>query len=152
MGAGLWVGALVPMSLLLVRSLGPAADSNAAMVPLALERFSGIGPFVVALLLQSGIVNAGLLVPASHWQALYSTLYGRQLLVKVALFLAMLALAAVNRLRLAPALSAAGARSTQRFPPFRRLRAAVLAETLLALLVLGVVAEMGTLAPPAAGN
>src|SRR5262249_56858630 len=68
-------------------------------------RFSTLGLISVGLLIATGIVNGWIL--AGSVPALIGTGYGRLLLAKVALFFAMVAVAAVNRLRLTPRLALA---------------------------------------------
>src|SRR3546814_6455341 len=82
-----------------------AASRGAALVPL-LRRFSTIAVPAVAILVLTGIVLA--VVQAEAPQALLDTAYGRLLLAKLAGVAALLALAAVNRLRLTPAIEADG--------------------------------------------
>jgi hypothetical protein len=73
---------------------------------------------------------------------LIGTDYGDLLLIKIALFLVMLGLAALNRFRLTPRLLAAGAAATQ------ALWWSVAAELALGLLVIWVVAVLGQTEPP----
>jgi copper resistance protein D len=75
---------------------------------------------------------------------LFGTSYGRLLLVKIALFLIMLAIAAVNRTRLTPRLVAGG---TAAGPALRQLRANALVEAVIGALILLIVAMLGTLPP-----
>jgi putative copper resistance protein D len=89
-------------------------------------------------------VNAWFLVGSVP--ALASTAYGRLLVAKLGVFAAMLALAAANRWRLTPALLAPGdalAPGDLR----RRLYRQVMVEQALGLLVLVIVAVLGTLDP-----
>lgn len=72
---------------------------------------------------------------------LVATGYGRLLLIKIGLFLAMVAIAAVNRLRLTPRLPAPAPAA------LRALRRNSLAETTLGLSVLLVVGALGTMEP-----
>jgi putative copper resistance protein D len=102
---------------------------------------------VVAVLLLSGIVNSWFLIGPVAWRAAFTTLYGRLLLIKIVLFALMLALAAVNRLRLVPKLQRA-ALASEGNAVWHALRATLIAETTLAMLVLGLVAVIGTLEPP----
>jgi len=98
----------------------------------------------VSTLAATGIVNTWVL--AGSIPALLGTDYGRLLLVKIALFLVMVATAAVNRLVLTPRLMrksdpAAGAEA------LRRLRNNSLIETAIGAIVLLIVAALGTLPP-----
>src|SRR6202011_6385255 len=101
--AGIWVGGLLPLALLLAaaRSTSDAPALDAARD--ATRRFSNLGLVSVATLLATGIVNTIFL--AGSVPALLGTPYGQLLSLKILLFLAMVAIAAVNRLKLTPRLS-----------------------------------------------
>src|SRR5437016_378144 len=86
-----WIGGLASLALLLVVTLRRQADGWTWLVQDATRRFSTLGIVSVATLLMSGIANAGILVGSLH--ALLVTDYGRLLIVKITLFVAMLALA-----------------------------------------------------------
>ena len=60
LAAGVWIGALVPLTILLWQRGSQAEPSGARLVASALERFSGIGPAVVAILILTGLVNSAL--------------------------------------------------------------------------------------------
>lgn len=91
-GAGIafWAGALVP--------LGLASRRNAPDAGEALRRFSAAIPYVVAALIAAGVVLA--VIQVESVQALWQTAYGRLLLIKLALVVPLLLLAAVNRWKL----------------------------------------------------
>jgi putative copper resistance protein D len=80
---------------------------------------------------------------------LLHSLYGWLLLAKLTLFGAMLLLAAANRWQLTPRLEAA-AYGGDAAAALRHLRLSLLVETGLAILILGLVAALGTLDPLAA--
>ena len=65
---------------------------------MATRRFSTLGLLSVGTLLATGLVNTWML--AGSLAALLETDYGRLLLPKIALFVAMVAIASINRLRL----------------------------------------------------
>ena len=139
--AGLWLGGLAPLGLLLRRAVRP---ESTAFVPLAravLPHFSQIGYAAVALSMVTGTVNSIMLV--GSFRALVSTPYGRLLSVKIVLFVAMVGLALVNRFRLMPRLSGPEAAIV----PLRTLCRSVAAEQALGLAVLAVVAVLGTWPP-----
>jgi putative copper resistance protein D len=100
--AGVWVGGLLPLALLLAGVRGAADAPALAAARDATRRFSNLGLVSVATLLATGIVNTIFL--AGSVPALLGTRYGRLLLLKIFLFLAMVAIAAVNRLKLTPQL------------------------------------------------
>jgi putative copper resistance protein D len=141
--AAAWIGMLVPLALVL-----SAAGKNAAPVVvarMATLRFSTIGVLAVATVLVTGAINTWYLVGSI--QSLISTLYGRLLLAKVALFFAMVAVAAVNRLHFTPRfVQSESATTTQRAR--QRLRLNALIETAAAVGVIGIVAVLG-IEPPA---
>jgi putative copper resistance protein D len=134
LAAGLWLGALPP---LLVLAFGPAARAARG-----LAAFSGVGPGAVAVLIASGLVNAWFLVGPGALPHLLASSYDRLLTAKLAVFAAMLGLAALNRLKLTGAIERQGAAALP------ALRASLLVETLLGLAVLALVAVLGVEAPP----
>src|SRR5207253_5378156 len=97
-----WVGALVPLALLVGVAWRNRDEPSVAIAREATLRFSTLGIVSVATLVATGAVNSWVLAGSVH--ALVGTDYGRLLLVKVALFLVMLSIATVNRLRLTPRL------------------------------------------------
>lgn len=144
LGAGAWVGALIGFVLLLWRlSRDPSLSEVLAD---GLTSFGRTGTIIVAAIMGSGLVNSWVLVTPARVLDLPSTSWGRLLLAKIALFIGMLALAAVNRWVLTPASSAT--RSTTA-PQDGRLRWTVTLETGVAILILALVAWLGTLSPPA---
>ena len=105
--AAAWVGALLPLAIVLGAARDEASPSAFAVARTATLRFSTLGIASVGTVLATGIVNTFEL--AGSWAALFGSDYGRLLLVKIALFLVMLAIAAVNRMRLTPRLVGGGA-------------------------------------------
>ena len=99
-------------------------------------RFSVLGLASVATLMITGLVNAFYLVGSVA--ALLGTDYGRLLAVKVALFVVMVAIAAINRFRLTPEL----------VPELRRLRRNAVVEIVLGAVIIAIVAKLGV-TPPA---
>lgn len=130
-GAAFWVGALAPLAAMAWRPQQP-------LLPV-LNRFSRAAIFVVALLVLSGLTLA--IVQLGSVGALIGSPYGILLSIKLALVAALLGLAALNRFRLTPAL-AADPRDT------RPLRRSVLAECVIALAILAVVAGWRFTPPP----
>ena len=145
--AAAWLGALAVLGLLLIRR--SVAKPELAALHRALAKFSGVGSAVVALLLATGLVNSWFLVGPSHLSDLLWTLYGRLLTAKVALFAAMLGLAAANRFRLTPRLGQVLGDDSEATGAVAALRGSVLLETAIAFVVLVLVSLLGTNAPPA---
>jgi putative copper resistance protein D len=140
--AGLWLGGLAPLAMLLRRALTARGAPFVPLVRLALPHFSQMGYAAVALVALTGTVNSVLLV--GSFEALLGTPYGRLLLVKIALFAAMVALALGNRFRLLPRLGDASANSAS---TLRALLRSVAIEQMLGLAILAVVAVLGTWPP-----
>jgi len=139
--AAAWVGALIPLAMFLT-----AANDESAL-PVARRatlRFSALGVVSVATLLVTGIVNSWYLVGSID--GLTGTEYGRLLQIKIALFLGMVALAAINRFHLTPAIaSAASVPMAQQ--AIRQLRRNAAIEVTGGAVVIAIVAALGTLPP-----
>jgi putative copper resistance protein D len=136
LSAGAWLGALVPLLIILV-TLPRAAGQGSAV--LALRRFSTAGHLVVAVVIATGIVNTALIlgrIPndwSSPYQALFST--------KIAVVFGLVLIALVNRYVLVPHMKKA--------PKviLRLLIAAVVFELILGVGAIGLVSVFGTLDP-----
>lgn len=140
--AAVWVGALIPLALLLSMT-GEDADTL-AVARTATLRFSTLGIASVATLLLTGSVNTWYLVGSVP--ALTESDYGRLLSVKIVLFLGMVAIAAYNWSQLTPRLvQNADAPAAQRAR--RQLRRNAAIEAALGALVICIVAVLGTLPP-----
>lgn len=138
---GAWLGALWPLALLLAAACraGDAGTAEAAFH--ATRRFSVLGMISVAAILATGAVNTWEILGTAAFSI--GTDYNRLLLVKIGLFLVMVAIAAYNRQRLTPQLAAAPGHVRA----MRRLRRNSLAEAGLGLLILAVVAVLGRMTP-----
>jgi putative copper resistance protein D len=95
LAAGAWLGSLAPL-FIAVGALAPDQGAHAA------RRFSPLGMLCVAILAGAALAQSWILI--GGLLALVGTDYGRVALVKLALLLVLLALAAANRFRHAPAL------------------------------------------------
>lgn len=129
LAAALWIGAIGWFLMALVTSADHARD--------ALERFATTGTVLVAVLVATGAINGWMLLGDVPTGTILYEAYGRLLLVKMALFGAMLLVAARNRWRLVPALP--GGRGA--------LTRSLLLELALGVIVLAAVAWLGTLSP-----
>lgn len=150
LAAGVWLGALVALAVLLWRGRRGASAKTLAALHQALENFSGVGSLVVAALLASGLVNSWFLVGLRPADQILATPYGVLLLIKIVLFGGMLLLAAANRFRHTPGLGFALADGQDSTLAMAALRRSVLLETTLAIGVLGLVSILGMLAPVSA--
>ena len=134
LAAGAWLGAL-PGFVFLLRQTNVVAE---ALRPT--RRFSLLGIICVALLVASGTANAWFLV--GDVPALIGTSYGRLLLLKLALFGAMLALAVANRWYCAVRLAEGDAKAPQ------LIRRNAIAEIVVGMLIVAIVGVLGV-TPPA---
>jgi len=150
LSAAIWVGALLMLTLLLLRSLKIASMEEAHEIAAALGRFSVFGPLVVATLLATGLINSWFLIGPGQWSSLLGSSYGLLLMAKVALFAVMLRFAVRHRYRMLPLLEQTLVQGAPLAATLRRLRTTMAIVTLLALLVLALVAVLGQLEPPVA--
>lgn len=148
LAAGAWTGALLALFLLVTRPGGRVDAVHLALTHRALHGFGTVGTIVVATLVVTGLVNAWLLVGPDNVGALGTTLYGRLLLAKLALFAVMLGLASLNRLRLTPRFEASLAAGDHR-GALGALRRSLAVETACIVAIMALVAWLGTLEPPA---
>ena len=151
LAAGVWIGALFALGLLLFRRTSGMSGEHLILSHRTLEGFSTVGTVVVALIVVSGLVNSWILIGPANILALFTTLYGQLLIAKLALFVTMLGLAWANRFRLTPALSAT-LNGGDRVGAIRALRRSLVLEAAAALVILLLVAWLGTLAPPGSGT
>jgi putative copper export protein/mono/diheme cytochrome c family protein len=138
--AGVWVGGLLPLALLLAAARRDAEAPALAAARAATRRFSALGLASVATLLATGIVNTIFL--AGSVPALLGTAYGQLLSAKILLFAAMVGIAAVNRRKLTPRLSSEFAARAM-----RQLQRNASIEASLGLATLGIVGALGTIPP-----
>jgi copper transport protein len=132
--AAFWAGALAP----LLQAIG---ELDRAAAPLV-ARFSRRALAAVTILIVAGAVIAVLQVDSLS--ALVETRYGLILIAKIGLVAGLIALAAVNKLRLTPSLARGltGAATA--------LRRTIAAEIALVLAILIATAALGTTPPPRA--
>jgi copper resistance protein D len=144
LAAGAWLGGLVPLGFILfdysMRGSQPIVE-----VERILLRFSSVGYVAVATLFVSGLVNSWFLVGSVS--SLLTTLYGQILLGKLALFAAMLVLAAANRFWLVPRMIETRADAGELAVWLGRLRYHVLGEQILGVMVLLAVSILGAMRP-----
>ena len=127
--AGVWIGGLAAL-LLGIRG-APSREKARAV-----RRFSGVAAIALAVVVATGIWRS--IVAIHTWDELVSTGYGRAILVKVALVVAIALLALRNRLRSVPA-------AEKTLSPLRR---ASMGELSFAVVAIGAAALLGSLSPP----
>ena len=104
LAAGVWLGSLPSLAMLLAAAWRNKEPARTAVVATAVRRFSLLGIASAGALLASGIINTWYEVGSPR--DLIATAYGRLVLAKIALFAAMVSIAAVNRFHLTPRLAA----------------------------------------------
>ncbi|MBN9554456.1 MAG: copper homeostasis membrane protein CopD [Alphaproteobacteria bacterium] len=143
LAAGAWLGALAVLVTLLFARIED--DRSAASARSALAGFAVAGSIIVAVIVATGLINVWMIVGVEGALRLPTTLYGQLLIAKLLLFAAMLGLATVNRWRLTPRLALRDAGSAS--GGVRALRVSIALETSAAVLILALVAWLGTLSP-----
>lgn len=148
LAAGAWVGALLGLTLLVTRPADRVDAAHLRLTHRALHGFGLVGTIVVGAIVVTGLINGWLLVGIGNLPNLPFTLYGQLLLAKLALFGVMLGLASLNRFRLAPAFERSIAAADHR-GALGILRRSLAVEAGCAIMILALVAWLGTLEPPA---
>ena len=143
LGAGLWLGALVPLFFMFDGARRQSGDAWLPFAAMATRSFSTLGVIAMATLLASGAINAWFL--AGSVDALVSTDYGRLVLTKLGLFLAIILIAAFNRFRLTPRLQQED--GAVRGAALASLWRNAMLEIVLGVAALGVAALLGTTPP-----
>jgi putative copper resistance protein D len=144
--AGLWLGGLIPLAVLLVYLRRFREDTWISIACDAASRFSDLGIVAVGTLLVSGTINAWFLI--GGMQNLIDTNYGQLLLLKITLFAAMVGLAGINRQYLLPRLFIFS-RTGQGYYSVKWLVRSTLVEVALGLGVIIIVGILGIMAPGA---
>jgi putative copper resistance protein D len=142
--AAAWVGALIPLALVIGLALARRDAPSIAIARDVVLRFSILGIISVGTIVITGIVNSWAILGSVT--ALLGTDYGKLLLAKVALFLAMLSLAAINRLRLTPVIVDKGDAATSQ-KALRNIQTNTVLEATVGVLIVGIVGLLGTMSP-----
>ncbi|PMW96600.1 copper resistance protein CopD [Pseudomonas sp. FW215-R2] len=146
LAAGAWMGAMLAL-ILMSRLDALFSEARIRSLADAVKRFEGVGAAIVLILSVSGVLNYLFIVGPTLDDVLLRT-YGMLLAIKVVLFAGMLVLAALNRFHLGPLLEQS-LRAGQHQVAANALRRSVLFELVIALLIVGLVAWLGTLGPDA---
>jgi len=133
LAAGAWLGGLVPL-LIVVRQAPLDAAQHAA------RSFSTVGAACVAVLIVTALYQGTVL--SGGLAGLTGTGYGAMLLIKATLFALLIALAAINRLGLAPALTGPAAERSR-----RALSLSIAVETAIGLAVVFAASVLASLEP-----
>jgi putative copper resistance protein D len=135
LGVAFWLGALVPLLMV-------AGDADMSRIAATVGRFGSAALIVVGVLVAAGAALLCLLLRGVS--ELWTGEYGRFVLTKLLLVSCLLALAALNHLRLTPRLFAYDVGA------LRALKRSIMAELAVAGCVLLMTAAMTTLAGPSA--
>ncbi len=136
-----WIGGLPPLFFMLMEHFRP----NFLAKDLAsLYRFSAMGLAAVSLILLTGIANAGFRVGGSFGE-LINTPYCNILCIKLGFVAIMILLAILDRFAAMPKLRSSAGFDAKRD---RRLKRAICAEFLFALIVIALAATLGITPPP----
>jgi len=143
-----WLGGLAALLLVLpaaTRSAATPADRGRLLAG-PLGRFSTLALVMVALIMATGLIQAYVYV--RHPGDLLSTGYGRAVLAKFLLLLAVIAIAAYNRQAVMPRLRRVAELGGSPGLPGVLLRRALRGEVALLAVVIGVTAALASYAPP----
>jgi len=144
LAAGAWLGAMLAL-ILMSRLDALLSEARIRSLADSVKRFEGVGAAIVLILSVTGVANYLFIVGPTLGEILLGT-YGILLAIKVALFGGMLVLAALNRFHLGPLLEQS-LRAGQHQVAANALRRSVASELVIALLIVGLVAWLGTLSP-----
>jgi putative copper resistance protein D len=137
LGVAFWLGALAPLLIV-------SRNDDAAIIAAAAARFGFSAVFVVGGLTAAGLALLWMLLGDAT--ALWSSAYGRSVLLKLTFVGALMCFAAYNKLRLTPRLLTGDSRAV------RSLRTSIRFEMMLGAVILAVTASFTTLiGPPALG-
>jgi putative copper export protein len=139
-GVAIWPGALVPLWLFLKQSASAPVKRD------ALLRFSNVAIIVAPLVGATGILSGYFRVHSLG--PLFTTTYGRCILLKAAGFSVLIGLGAANRFRLIPAIVGKAPEAPSSIDNWHKLHRNILIEQVIFLLVLCAVARLVLLPPP----
>ncbi|WP_223547830.1 copper homeostasis membrane protein CopD [Pseudomonas sp. A-B-19] len=142
--AGAWLGALLAFALM-AQTRALQTEAHIRLLARAVKRFEGVGALIVVIITLTGVVNYLYIVGPKLDEVLLGH-YGVLLAIKVLLFAGMLVLAALNRFHLGPLLERS-LREGQYRAAAHALRRSVVVEMAAAVLIVGLVAWLGTLSP-----
>ena len=144
LAAGGWIGALAAFSLML-RIKGAYSEQLVRVLSRALKGFETAGGFIVGTIIVTGVANYLFIVGPTVIELVTST-YGILLTIKVLLFAGMIGLATLNRFYLSPSLERA-LEAGDYWLAATALKKSVLIEATCAVVIVCLVAWLGTLSP-----
>lgn len=142
--AGGWIGALAAFGLMLsIRRSN--SEQLVRVLSRALKGFETAGAFIVGTIIVTGVANYLFIVGPTLLEALTST-YGVLLFLKILLFVCMIGLATLNRFYLSPSLERS-VEAGEHSLAATALRKSVVIESTCAVVIVCLVAWLGTLSP-----
>lgn len=144
LAAGAWLGALVALAWM-ARLDTLKTEERIRLLARAITRFGSVGASIVVVISVTGVVNY-LFIVGPRLDDVFLSTYGALLIIKVVLFAGMLVLAAFNRFHFGPFLQRS-LRKGQYQAVANSLKRSVLVELSAAVLIVGLVAWLGTLSP-----
>jgi copper transport protein len=146
-----WLGGLVVvLACVPAATRALAAADRSRLLAAVLVRFSAVALAAVAVLAVTGTTQA--ILEVRHIDALTGSAFGRSVLIKSGLVLALIGFGAVNRRRVVPALRRLAAAAASPGGPGRLLRLTLRSEVALVLVVLGVTGALTGYAPPTSAD
>lgn len=148
LAAAIWLGGIAAFLRILQAPDDGIWGDRLTVAHRSLDSFSRVGTICVAVIVITGMINGQILVGLSNISSVFESTYGQLLVLKLVLVGAMLFLGAKNRWRLTPDLGMVlpeGNTATA----VAALRTSLLLEAGAALAILGLVAWLGMLEPPA---
>ena len=146
-----WLGGLVVLLICVpaaTRALAQADRSR--LLAAVLVRFSAVALAAVCVLAATGTTQA--ILEVRHIDALTGSAFGRSVLIKSGLLLALIGFGAVNRRRVVPAMRRLAAAAASPGGTGRLLRLTLRSEVALVLVVLGVTGALTGYAPPTSAD
>ncbi|OPK07364.1 copper homeostasis membrane protein CopD [Pseudomonas sp. VI4.1] len=144
LAAGGWIGALAAFGLMLsIRRAN--SEQLVRVLSRALRGFETAGALIVGTIIVTGVANYLFIVGPSVIEVVNST-YGVLLLVKILLFVGMIGLATLNRFYLSPSLERSVVAGDFSLAA-TALRKSVVIESTCAVVIVCLVAWLGTLSP-----
>lgn len=145
--AGLWLGAIGWFLVLTFRCYKDPDETQAHAVLKAMHAFAPMGISLVALVAVTGTFNSHLIFGLPNVAATLATPYGILLAIKSALVVAMIAFGAHHARVIRGASRSVGHLVASPAKPLATLWRTLLAEFLLGLLIIGLVAVFGSMSP-----
>jgi copper transport protein len=155
---GFWIGGVCCLAILVpigVRKLAGGSGERTQLLAVLLPRFSVVAICSVVLLIVTGTIQA--VFDVGSWEALWDSSYGQTLLIKIGLFVLLLALGAFHLLRISPqlrafAVSAEGVVDAAEAGKVRTtFGRSIRVEAALAVVLLVIVGALTSLSPPPPG-